>query len=623
MSKSSNTDHLMSESANKPLYRLEPDYNKPLLEVSEELKRRIQKRLSFLYGEERTDEIYGEVERIMRVHYAHATPELIDMERGFDPTERFTERDVVLITYGDLILSEDRTPLQTLADFSEVFFHGIITTLHILPFFPYSSDRGFSVISYDEVDPRLGTWDEIAELARSFNLMFDGVLNHISSKSRFFQEYLDGDPDYRDFFIAFSTSTKVDEDRVKLILRPRTSPLLTEFPTINGPRFVWTTFSEDQIDLNYKNPKVLLGTLKFLLSFVRRGADIIRLDAVTYLWYELGTSCAHLDETHEVVKLFRDIFDVLAPHVALITETNVPHEANITYFGDGSDEAQMVYNFALPPLLLHTFQTGNTDIFTRWAETLVPPSDTTAFFNFLDSHDGIGLMGARGILSDQQIHEITERVLSHGGMISMREKRDGTQSPYELNITWFSALNDENSDEPVDLQVARFIASRAVALALRGVPGIYLPSMFGSQNDIEAVYRDGSKRSINRGAIQERQLFEAFGNPESIPARIARRYVRLLEAKVNEPAFHPNGEQKVLDIDSRIFALLRISPDHGSRVLSLINVTEKSVNLKMPVEEVGFKADTMTDLVTEVVYSPEGNEWELKLDPYQVLWLKW
>ncbi len=182
-------------------YRLEPDYKKPLLKVPEEMMRRIRRRLTFLYGEDQSNEIYPQVERIMRIHYAHTTPEIVEAERKFDPAQRFTERDIVLITYGDLILSEGRTPLRTLVDFAEMFFQGIITTLHILPFYPYSSDRGFSVISYAEVDPHLGTWDEIAELASSFRLMFDGVLNHASSKNRLFQKFLDGTPGFQDYFI--------------------------------------------------------------------------------------------------------------------------------------------------------------------------------------------------------------------------------------------------------------------------------------------------------------------------------------------------------------------------------------------------------------------------------------
>jgi sucrose phosphorylase len=607
----------------RSLYRLEPDYTQDLLKVPEESERRIRKRLAFLYGEEKSEAIYREVERVMRVHDAHATPEIREMEACCDPTERFTERDVILITYGDLLLSETRNPLQTLADFADVFFHGIISTLHVLPFFPYSSDRGFSVISYDEVDPTLGTWDEIATIAGSFKLMFDGVLNHISSKSRYFQRTLDGDPDYQDLCIAFSTSKAIDEDRARLILRPRTSPLLTEFPTIHGPKFMWTTFSKDQIDLNYKNPRVLLRILEFLLTYVRRGADLLRLDAVTYIWHELGTSCAHLDQTHEIVKLLRDVFDVVAPHVAIITETNVPHEDNITYFGDGSDEAQMVYNFALPPILLHTFQAGNAENLSIWAKTLNPPSETTAFFNFLDSHDGIGLLGARGILSESEIDEMTEAVKAHGGFVSMRDNGDGTESPYELNITWFSALNREDAGESLDLQIDRFVASRAVALTLKGVPGIYLPSMFGSRNDVEAVYQEDSKRSINRGRIQEKDLFEAFGDPESIPARVAKRYVKLLEIRVNEKAFHPNGEQEILDVTPSVFAVLRMSPDKSSRVLSLINVTKEDVTLSVPLDVVGFGGGEMRDLSSGEQFTPEVGPWEFKLNPYQVAWLTW
>jgi len=604
------------------LFRLEPDYTRPVLEVPETQANRIRGLLASLYGEGHSEEIYHQVERLMRVHQAHATPEIMEAEKNFDPMHRFTEKDVVLITYGDLILSKDRPPLQTLADFAEVFFHGIITTLHILPFYPYSSDRGFSVISYEDVDPRLGTWDEIAELATSFKVMFDGVLNHISSKNKWFQNFLDGDPDYQDYFIVFSTKTAITEDQAKLILRPRTSPLLTDFATLNGPKYVWTTFSEDQIDLNFKNPKVLYKVLDTLLYYVRRGADIIRLDAVTYIWYELGTSCAHLKEAHDMVRLFRAIFDVVAPHVALITETNVPHRDNITYFGDGSDEAQMVYNFALPPLVLHTFQKGTAEELTLWATTLDPPSNTTAFFNFLDSHDGIGVMGVQGLLSEEDISEMCDRVREYGGFVSMKENGDGTESPYELNITWYSALNREDSEEPADLQLDRFIASRAVALVLCGVPAIYLPSMFGSRNDLDAVYREDSKRSINRTAMRESRLFEAFGNPDSIPARIAKRYVHLLEKRVGEPAFHPNGKQEVFSLDPRVFALLRTAPDGSSGVLSLINVSMEQVSVEVPLARTGMAGTVLVDLVGGTEFKPGSDPWRLVLEPYQVVWLR-
>ena len=283
------------------LHLKEPDYSRPLLVVADAEKKRIMEKLRLLYGQSRARKCYGELERIMKVYYAHKTPEMITDDRAFNPSERFTEKDIILITYGDVIRSEGESPLRTLVDCLKHYAQLSVSTIHILPFFPYSSDRGFSIIDYEEVDPNLGTWDEIEELSLNFRLMFDGVFNHISSKSRWFQEFLNGNPKYRDFFIKFSTQNAIPDDYLTLILRPRTSDLLTGFDTIQGRHYVWTTFSRDQIDLNFRNEEVLLDIVEILLYYVRRGADLLRLDAVTYLWAELGTSCALLRETHALV----------------------------------------------------------------------------------------------------------------------------------------------------------------------------------------------------------------------------------------------------------------------------------------------------------------------------------
>jgi sucrose phosphorylase len=603
-------------------YWLEPDFDRPLLEVPEKLADRMRRRLAFLYGEETVEPVWRELERILRVHHAYATDEILAAEAAFDRTQRFTEEDVVLITYGDLILSKDRSPIRTLADCVERFFEGVITTVHILPFFPYSSDRGFSVIAFEEVDPRLGTWEDVAELEDDFKLMFDGVFNHISAKSYWFEQFLAGNPEYEDFFTVFSSKTALSEEHLKLILRPRTSPVLSQFQTINGPRWVWTTFSEDQVDLNFQNPKVLLKIIEIMLFYVRHGADLLRLDAITYLWDEPGTTCAHLEETHEVVKLFRDALDTVAPHVSVVTETNVPHADNITYFGDGTDEAQMVYNFALPPLVLHAFQKGDAQALSSWAADLEPPSDTTAFFNFLDSHDGIGVMGARGILSEDEILGMCDRVGEHGGFVSTKTNSDGTESPYELNITWFSALNDKNSNESKQRQIDRFIASRAVALVLRGVPGIYLPSILGSRNDVKAVYREGSKRSINRTGIVEERLFRILDDPRLVPTRIATAYVAMLQVRVAEPAFHPVGRQRVLELDRRVFSIVRTSPDERSKVLCLINVSAEEVAISVGAGEIGLAAGLLTDMVGGESVDASSGRIELSLGPYAVVWLK-
>lgn len=613
-------DPFMGHQARR-LHLTEPDYTRPLLEMTPEQKERIMDKLAFLYGEERARKCFVELERIMRVYYAHKTPEMIEEDKTFDPAQRFTERDIILITYGDLIRSPGKAPLRALSDFLNVFMRGAINTIHILPFFPYSSDRGFAVIDFEQVDPRLGSWEDIEELSLHFRLMFDGVFNHVSSKSRWFQEFCNGNPRYQNYFISFSTKEAISPDHLKLILRPRTTDLLTGFHTINGMKYVWTTFSPDQIDLNYKNEEVLLRVIEILLYYVRRGADIIRLDAVTYLWSELGTSCAHLKQTHVVVQLFRAVLDVVAPRVALITETNVPHEENISYFGDGQNEAQMVYNFALPPLVLYTFLTGNCRKLAEWASTLERVSDTATYFNFLDSHDGIGLMAVKNILRSEEIDFLVEKARQHGGLVSYRLDGDGTRSPYELNITWYSALNCEDADESLDLQVDRFVASRAIALILMGVPGIYFHGLFGSPNDRDAILHGGEPRSINRKVVDERALFETFSDPSSSAYKIAKRFGDLIEKRIQMPAFHPNSTQRLLFIDDAVFCVLREAPDGRQIVLALTNVTAREQSVDISGEEIGRWCEVWTDVVSETALTMNNGKLSVRLKPYQVMWL--
>jgi len=325
-------------------------------------------------------------------------------------TSRLTERDTILITYGDEVSESGGAPLHTLAAFCRKYLLGVVSGIHILPFYPYSSDDGFSVIDYRAVDPRLGTWDDIAQLGEGFRLMFDAVINHISRQSDWFQGFLRDDPSFRGYFIVIK-----GRPDLSAVVRPRITPLLTEVSTASGLKQVWTTFSDDQIDLNYANPDVLLEILDLLLFYVGHGADFIRLDAIAYLWKEPGTSCIHLPQTHRIVQLIRAVLDQVAPHVRLITETNVPHRDNVSYFGDGFNEAQLVYNFALPPLTLHAIQTGDARALSEWAANLALPSPQTTFFNFLASHDGIGLNPVRGILSEAQIDALVAKTEAHGG----------------------------------------------------------------------------------------------------------------------------------------------------------------------------------------------------------------
>jgi len=603
------------------VHNQEPDYSRPLLEIPPGSYEKIFTRLSFLYGEPVARSYMPELERRLKIYYAHKPIKMIEREKAFDPRERFTEEDIILITYGDILRGKEPSPIATLGKFCDTYLEGTINTLHILPFFPYSSDKGFSITDFEAVDPSLGTWQDIEVLESKYQLMFDGVINHVSAKSRWFQEFLNGDSYYKEFFISYSSPGELTPEQRKIIFRPRTSDILTEFQTINGTRYVWSTFSSDQIDLNYTNPSTLLRVLDILLLYVRHGADIIRLDAVTYLWAEPGTRCVHLDQTHEIVKLFRDILDIVAPSVALITETNVPHEENISYFGDGHNEAQMVYNFALPPLVLYTFYSEDASVLSQWADDLDKVSDTATYFNFLDSHDGIGVMAVKDILEKEEIDLIIRKAKEHGGFISYKTAEDGTEVPYEINITWFSALNREGSDEDIAFQVKRFTASRIISLVLRGVPGIYLHSLIGTRNDIESVMKTSAKRDINRTVIDADAITEALKDPLSKISRIGRELGRLLAIRTTKRAFHPNSDQEILMLSPSIFSVLRRSRE-GEPLLALTNVTAKSCHLEVSLSQLGTDASHWYDIVSQMEWMADEGRLYLTLQPYDIIWLE-
>ncbi|MDH4136388.1 MAG: sugar phosphorylase [Anaerolineae bacterium] len=586
---------------------------------------RLADHLTFLYGAERAP---APLERLRAIltQFQQRNPQLPAAKECLAPQERLTERDVILITYGDQVMELDKPPLQTLAEVLENYVRGVITGVHVLPFFPYSSDDGFSVIDYMAVNPDFGTWADIERLGRNFRLMFDAVINHISAHSGWFQEFLKGNPQFADCFIVVEEGTDLSQ-----VVRPRALPLLTRvqtaYPSI-GPehwdeRLVWTTFSADQIDLNYANPDVLLKIIELLLLYVEKGAEIIRLDAIAYLWKKIGTPCIHLEETHRVVKLFRTVFDAVAPHVMLITETNVPHEENISYFGDGTDEAQMVYQFSLPPLVLNAFYSGSARHLSEWAATLEAPSDTTTFFNFLASHDGVGVTPALGILSGEEIQELVEKTKAHGGYVSYRANPDGTQSVYELNISYFDALSDPRAAEPLDLQARRFLASQAIMLSLAGVPGIYVHSLFGSRSYHAGVEQTGHYRSINREKFRRSDLERELANPASLRHRIFYSHLHLIRTRTAHRAFHPNASQQVLSVHPALFVLLRTAPDGSASLLCIHNVSDAEQPFQANLDSLLFPCSgQVCDLITGATFPVDvSGNLTLHLAPYQVLWL--
>lgn len=517
---------------------------------------------------------------------------------NFKPANRLSQENVYLITYGDSFISEGKAPLAVLNEVYEESLKETVTDIHLLPMFPFTSDDGFSVTDYLAINPELGSWEDIELLAKDKRLMFDFVANHMSKSSDWFKKFLNRDAGFEKTFVEYDASFDA-----KNVTRPRTSPLFHEYKNEKGEIIsAWTTFSEDQVDVNAKDPETLGKLTEVLLEYALKGATSIRLDAIGFLWKESETTSMHLPQTHEIIQLWRMLIDELVPNVQIITETNVPHEDNISYFGNGSNEANQVYQFPLPPLVLHSFLTGDASKLTKWARNIDRVSDTGTYFNFLASHDGIGLRPTEGILTDNEREALVNRVIENGGKISYKNNPDGTQSVYEMNINYSEALKDINNPEAT---TQKMIAAHHILLSMVGVPAIYYHSIFGSKNDVSGAEESGINRRINREKLSKETLLTELKN-DKYRQEIYSGITGLIEVRKQEKAFNPYSEQELVDCPKGVFALRR--KNGRSIVESYTNVSDEPVEIK---EVSGI------DLLTGKMI-----QHYLQLAPYEFAWIK-
>ncbi len=516
------------------------------------------------------------------------------------PVTPWSEHDAWLITYADQFQTHGQTPLASLHDFHTKHLRPWINGVHILPFYPWSSDDGYSVIDYHKVDDRYGDWNDIESLATDTRLMFDAVVNHASAGSRWFLSYLSDDPAYADFFVDLPPDTDLSD-----VVRPRTTPLLTRFEGATGPKWVWTTFSADQVDLNYRNPEVFLAVLEVLLRYAAHGAAMIRLDAVQFLWKEVGASSINMPQGHAAIQLLRACLDTRYRDILLVTETNVPHLENISYFGDGKREAQIVYQFALPPLVLDALHTGQTDLLATWLGELENIPVGCTFLNFLSSHDGVGVRPVEGILPQSRVDDLVDLTRKGGGEVGVRSI-GATTVPYELNTTWFSLMETGHTQ---DEAIARHLVSHAIMLALRGIPAIYTLSLVGGRSDQVGYEETGRARSLNRTRLQTEDLAHRLADPQSVSARVKTGLENMLRWRAGSPAFHPDSPQAVLDTPHGVLGIERGNGSHRARVY--VNVSSEVATIAWPGPDwVGFEV------------APAAGAATITVGPWDSIWLR-
>jgi glucosylglycerate phosphorylase len=523
--------------------------------------------LGELYAPEVAEHVAVEAEQLLRRHRPSA-----------GRSDLWDEHDAWLITYPDQFTRPGEAPLATLRSVMRELFEPWLNGLHVTPFFPWTSDDGFAVTDYLAVDERYGDWQDVEALARGRRLVVDAVINHLSAGSGWFQRFLAGDPAYRGFFRTADPATDLSAT-----VRPRALPLLTAFEGAGGPVWAWTTFSPDQVDLDYRTPEVLLRVLEVLLAYVERGVGVLRLDAVAFLWKQEGTPSIHLAQTHAVIQFLRSCVESVEPSVLVLTETNVPSHENVSYFGTGEvAEAHLVYQFPLPALTLHALLTEDASRLSAWAAGADPPHPGTSFLNFLASHDGVGVRPAEGLLDPADTGLLADAVLLGGGEITRRELPDGDTAVYELNSTWYSALAGGRSEEEA---LRRHLASHAIVLALRGIPALYVQSLVAGDNDRRRFAETGEPRALNRRRFDDLPALRAsLAGPTTRAGASWRALRRMLEWRAATPAFHPDSAQVVLDCPPELFAVEREAPG-GERARVYVNVSGEPATAALPETE--------------------------------------
>ena len=556
-----------------------------------------------LLDQQTTEQITEDIIQLMRLdeHYYE-----VEHSRN-----NWDQRDTILITYGDSIQRQGEAPLNTLHKFLDDQVKGIINGVHILPFFPYCSDDGFAVKDYVSVNESLGNWDDIKSLSNDYRLMSDLVINHGSTSSEWFQNFIQGEGVGHDYFYTTEKNTAIHN-----VVRPRTDALLSEIQTAGGLKYVWCTFSHTQADFDFRNPQLLKEFIKIIRFYLDQGVQIFRLDAIAFLWKKAGTNCLNLAETHEVVRLLRHVIQHAEPEAILITETNIPNRENLSYFGN-ANEAHCIYNFSLPPLLVNTMLTGDCQYLKQWVMSMPPAQHGTAYFNFIASHDGIGLRPVEGLLSEAEIASFTSTMQKFGGEISWRSGKNGVKNPYEVNISLIDALQGtlEGKD---DFGLARFICAHGIMLALEGIPAIYIHSLLATGNDVDKFVETGHKRSINRHQWDYDVLNRELTDPTSIHFQVSDRLKKLINIRKEQPAFHPNATQFTLHMGVKLFGFWRQSMDRRQSIFCIYNISDTPQPLRLAELNL-VVTDNWWDLISEYVFDESINI--ITVEPYQTLWI--
>ena len=518
-----------------------------------------------------------------------------------------SEKTSLVICYGDNINSNQKSSIQVFQNFFKKNLNKYFNAIHFLPFYPSSSDSGFAVKDHYKIEKRIGSWSDIKKISKSSHVMADIVINHSSARGLWFKNFLKKKRPGKDYFLTVNSKFNTSK-----VVRPRDHKLLKKIDIFGKSDFLWRTFSADQIDLDFKNPSVLLRFIKIMVHLVSNGVTIFRLDAIAYLWKKNGTNCINLKQTHEIVKLLRLISNLLNVETIIITETNLPEKENLSYFGK-NDEANWIYNFSLPPLLIHAFLFENSSYLNKWSKKLPNAKLQNSYLNFIASHDGIGMRPTEGILNERSLNNFLKRLKKNGSKFSYRKVQNKSKKVYEANITVFDALKKSDTDPNGKFFLERYIAAHAIMISFEGVPAIYFNSLFGKSNDEAKYVITGNNRDINRYKWSYENITKKLKNKNSKQSIFYQNLGKLLEIKRKQKAFHPNAKRLNINLGSKLFCFKRTSLDKKQTIISITNCSSVDQYPKL-----NKKYSKWKNIINPKINSLNKS---FKLKPFETMWL--
>ena len=562
------------------------------------------------YLKNKFNDIYSEL-KFTNELYVNEIIQLINnynKKNKFKSNLKVTEKTTMVISYGNSITDRNVKSLKVFNNFFKKYLNNSFNTIHFLPFYPSSSDSGFAVKDHYKIDPRLGSWSNINNISKNASIMADLVINHSSARGLWFSNFLKNKSPGKDYF--FTVDKKFNSSKV---IRPREHKLLKKIKLFDKNRYLWRTFSPDQIDLNFQNPKVLMRFIKIILNLISHGVKIFRLDAIAYLWKQNGTSCINHQNTHNIIKLIRGICNLLKTKTIIITETNLPEKENLSYFGN-SDESNWVYNFSLPPLLVYSLLFEDSSKITKWSKSLPNTKKGNNYLNFIASHDGIGMRPVEGILEKNKQKKLLKRLKANGSEFSYRKIHGKGKKVYEANITLFNAFKKSDYDKDGKFYFERYFAAHTIMMSFEGIPAVYFNSIFGNSNDNSKFIISGNKRDLNRYRWNKTKLENHLKDKNSKQYKFYKKMTSLIKIRKNQKAFHPDAARKTLNFGQKFFGIKRTSVDKKQSIICITNITSDIQTIVLNKDILKGK-----NLLGEKI---QVNGKNIELLPFQTIWLK-